>query len=51
MFEDIHKIIAPFMTEEEALFVAATLAVMPRETALAMIDRIQAERKADEVAS
>ena len=49
MFQEIHDILAPSVTEAQAQYCATVLAAMPADEALALIARIQKER--DEVAA
>ena len=44
MYTELYKLIRPHTTKEEAQFCAATLCVMPREKALALIELIEKER-------
>ena len=44
MYKEIYDICIPHMTKEEASLVAATLSMMPRERALAMVQAAMLEK-------
>ena len=44
MFKEIYDICIPHMTKEEAALVAATLSIMPRQKALAMVQAAMLEK-------
>ena len=46
MYDELYALMIPHMTKKDAQFCAATLALMPREKAQAMIAKILAEKEA-----
>mgnify|MGYP000952592267 CR=1 FL=1 len=46
MYNELYALMIPHMTKKDAQFCAATLALMPPEKALAMVEKVISEKEA-----